>query len=109
MFEIILKTSADNQVIRKIVNPTLQLDLTNNNIFLSGQEELKLLDGQVVTTQANALFNQMQPLNTTPEQQLAQAAKSAAKEACLVAIKTALTTYAQECYAIEHPEEESEV
>jgi hypothetical protein len=106
MLEITLKTSADNQVIRKIVNPTVQVDLAHDNLFLNGQEELTLLDGQTVTTPASALFNNNLAPSPTTEQQAAQTAKQAAKEAALTAIKDALTTYAQACYAIEHPGEE---
>lgn len=111
MYKITLKESVDNQVIREIVNPVVQLDLANDNIFLSGQEKLLLLDGQEVLMPNISIFNQpnfgFNPSGESEAEKTAReantAAKEVAKQTALKAIKLAITKYAQSVFVLENP------
>jgi len=99
-------------VIRKITNPTVQLDVVNRTLTLSGKEEIKMAgNAGNYTGQMQQLFAKeggwVDPQNPTAEQKAMQArnkAKDAAVTAFFNKIETALTAYATTCFAIENPE-----
>lgn len=112
--EIIL-LEENGEVIRKITKPVVQTNIDSGNITLSGQEEIKMANGQIYTAPMAGLCQREQVFNPqTPPTEEEQAkidrntAKDTAHATCLEAIRSAVSAYAVACYAIDNPVEEVE-
>lgn len=96
-------------VIRKIIKPTVQLDIFNGNVTVSGQDVVKMMNGEEFVGDMRQLctlepvYAMAEPTAEDNAKTARNAAKETAKQAYLTSHETALKKYVKACFDINNP------
>ena len=107
--EIVLLTEGTD-VIRKIIQPVVQLDVFNGNVIVSGKDVVKMMNGEEFIGDMRQLctlepsYGVTEPTPEDDAKTARNAAKETAKQAYLTSQETALKKYVKACFDINNPQ-----